>query len=221
MAGTETTDPHSKLESLGYKGTDTLEEASGITVVSSSGEVEVEGVEPGFYRWTTPYFEPVGSEGFVDETARMRYRIGQVENEIARFQQVYQQLRQAQEALGEDDIHSLLITIGTIQNDVSDLATRVQDLQESVPEDSQQSVGQETVETRTMETSGSAGMYVKLSQVVFVALGILSIYLSTSLQSGPWPIVATFAVPILFALAFAGIIAERTQLQVTHGNNVS
>jgi lipopolysaccharide export LptBFGC system permease protein LptF len=72
-----------------------------------------------------------------------------------------------------------------------------------------------------METSGSAGMYVKLSQVVFVALGILSIYLSISLQSGPWPIVATFAVPILFALAFAGVIAERSQLQVTHDNNVS
>jgi hypothetical protein len=221
MADATTTDPHGRLESLGYKGTDTLEEASGVSVVSSSGEVAVKGLEADFIGWATPHFEPTGSEGFVDETARMRYRIGRVENEIAQFQQVHQQLRQAQEAVGEDDLYSLLTTIGTIQNDVTDLAVQIEELEKETPEDPQQSVEQQPTETGAMETSGSAGMYVKLSQVVFVALGILSIYLSISLQSGPWPIVATFAVPILFALAFAGVIAERSQLQVTHDNNVS
>ena len=221
MSGTETTDPHSRLESVGHKGTDTLKEASGIAVVSSSGEVAIKGAEADFHRWTTPHFELIGSEGFADETARMQYRIGRVENEIAQFQQVHQQLRQAQESVGEENLHSLLTTIGTIQNDVSNLEARIEDIHGSSPEDSQQSVEKEPLETGAMETPGSAGMYLKLSQVVFLALGIFSIYLSISLQNEPWPIVATFAVPILFALAFAGVIAERSQLRVRHGNNVS
>lgn len=206
---------------MGYMGTDTLEEASELPVVSSGGEVEIEGVESELHEWTTPDFEQVGSEGFVDDTARMRYRIGLLENEIAEFHKVRHQLRHAQNMVGADDLSSLLATIDTIQNDFEELEAQVGRNQLDEEENSAKEDIQDTDEANDAGKFGSPEMYIKLSQLVFVALGIFSIYLSITLQNDTWAIVATFAVPILFVLAFGGIAAERAQLGVNNGNNVS
>jgi len=216
MAGTDTSDPSDIPQGFGYSGTDTTTEQKEQADAITSREIQKGTIE-------TDLLNREGSSGIgnlpsgrpVSDINVLNWEVRKLKQEITGIQQFRWQLEQAQTEIGEENLYDLLVSVGHLHDDVANLESRINTLENDWEEImTVEGVG-EAPDTQGMEESRFNIRYLIFVQIVFLLMGLAAIGISL-VDSTIFGTIAIFLIPVFFALSLGGVLAERTMIQISN-----
>lgn len=209
MGDADTTDPYEGYDSLNFGSTDTIDEGEELLISSTSGTEPENSYWEEFQSGISPYTESSEIKPNIFK------RIENLEQETNKLWRVSNELSQMQQVTEFTNTSQMLIAIERISKDMTEIESRLNELNEETREetspvqDAEENSNIHSDEKDKRERVQMKDTYIAISQVVFLALGILAIILSTYSTDSFLGFSAAFTVPVFLILTFGGVVAER------------
>lgn len=193
MSGANTSDPVDQANDFGSSGTDTVRPTHNAPSDSSGGA----GFDAGF-------------QNQLEGTSSVSKRITDLEREVRLLNRFRTDLRSV-EANFDNDLYDLFASIKHIDDRVNHVEREIESLDQS-PASNTANEGKNSQNEKNTNNNELNHPYIKISQVVFLLLGLGTIGISMG-NSAALGTASAVMTPVFFILSFMGVVAERAKIR--------